>query len=463
MVMRTTPPAWPEALKGGALKGDDPECDDLEDVHADLPRARGTIARAAERTEAVLAALPEPAERSPEQRRVATAAMDTSRTLRCAFLDVHVDAVYDELTHGRTQELRLAELCEAAAAAFPGLVPTERQLAVERARPQAGKEGHEIDQGIFLSRVLRSPIAGPHLLDAMLRPTPRAVRLLPELIRDGAVDLGSVRLERADGVAYLTMCRDDCLNAEDNRQVDDVETAVDLALLDPSVRVGLLRGGAMSHPRYRGRRVFSSGINLKALHNGDIGLVDFLLRRELGYIQKLVRGLRVHNAHWSSRTVEKAWIAVVDGFAIGGGAQLLLVVDHVIAASDAYLSLPAAQEGIVPGAANFRLTRSVGARLSRQVILAGRRIGVNEPDARLLVDEVREPNELDQAIERAVACLQGPAVVTNRRMLNLAEEPPDEFRRYLAEFALQQALRLYSDDVISKVGRFSTRKSLHER
>jgi len=40
-------------------------------------------------------------------------------------------------------------------------------------------------------------------------------------------------------------------------------------------------------------------------------------------------------------------------------------------------------------------------------------------------------------------------------MLNFAEEPPDEFRRYMAEFALQQALRIYADDVINKVSRFA--------
>jgi len=44
--------------------------------------------------------------------------------------------------------------------------------------------------------------------------------------------------------------------------------------------------------------------------------------------------------------------------------------------------------------------------------------------------------------------------VSNRRMLNRFEEPPEVFRLYLAEFALQQALRLYSEDVIDKVGRF---------
>ncbi len=228
-------------------------------------------------------------------------------------------------------------------------MPTAGQLAAERLLPQAGKEGHEIDQGIFFSRVLASPVAGPHLLEAMRRPTHRALGLMPEFTRTGVADLGSVRLQRTGSVARLTMCRDDCLNAEDNRQVDDMETAVDLALLDPAVRIGLLRGGEMSHPRYRGRRVFSAGINLKALHAGDISLVDFLLRRELGYIHKLLRGvLAGEGERWDMPSVEKPWLAVVDGFAIGGGMQLLLVFDQVLAASDAYFSLPAADEGIIP-------------------------------------------------------------------------------------------------------------------
>ena len=211
----------------------------------------------------------------------------------------------------------------------------------------------------------------------------------------------------------------------------------------------------MSHPRYRGRRIFSAGINLKALHAGGISLVDFLLRRELGYISKLLRGLLVEDGtRWESPTLHKPWVAAVDGFAIGGGMQLLLVFDHVLAAADAYFSLPAAHEGIVPGTANFRLTRSAGPRLGRQIILGGRRIWASEPAARLVVDEVVEPANMDEAVERSLRSLQGPAVAANRRMLNLAEESPDEFRRYIAEFAVQQALRLHSADVTGKASRF---------
>jgi thioesterase DpgC len=430
--------------------------DDIGTVRGELVRARHALSQTSQHSDELIASLPEPVRRSPRQRATAEAAHAAARAIRGLFMDIHAEAVYDELTDCRTRYLRLPELVETAAVAFPGLVPTVEQMAAEGARPQAGKEGREIDQGIFLRGVLRSPLAGRHLLDAMLRPTPRALRLLPEFGRTGVADLGSVLIERRDGAARLTMCAEDRLNAEDNEQVEAMETAVDLALLDPDVRVGLLRGGQMSHPRYRGRRVFSAGINLKALHAGGISLVDFLLRRELGYIHKLLRGILVDDGPaWQSDTVAKPWVAAVDGFAIGGGMQLLLVFDHVISASDAYFSLPAAQEGIVPGAANFRLTRCLGPRLSRQIILEGRRIWASEPAARLLVDEIIEPSELEEAIERSLDRLQSPAVVANRRMLNLADEPLEEFRLYMAEFAVQQALRLYSEDVIGKVGRFT--------
>jgi thioesterase DpgC len=92
------------------------------------------------------------------------------------------------------------------------------------------------------------------------------------------------------------------------------------------------------------------------------------------------------------------------------------------------------------------------------VILGGRRLWATEPAAAGLVDEVHEPDELDAAADRSVERLRGRAVLANRRMLNVADESMDEFRRYMAEFSLEQALRLYSSDVIDKVTRFSAPK-----
>lgn len=427
------------------------------DPSTDLETARRALAEAARTAEARLEMLPEPARRTPAEHEAATTEKDTIRNLRHRFLARHVDAVYAELTADRTRALRLDELLSAAADGFPGLVPTSRAFEADQDRPQAEREGHEIDQGLFFHHVLGSDLSGPHLMDAMLRPTARAVRMVAAYRASGTADLGSVRLERRDGAAHLTMCRDDCLNAEDGRQVEDMETAVDLVLMDPASEVALLRGGVMTHPRYRGRRVFSSGINLKALHSGGISLVDFLLRRELGYIHKIRKGAVLDDGGaWHSGRVEKPWLGAVDGFAIGGGMQVLLVLDHVVAAADAYLSLPAAQEGIVPGASNFRLATVGGSRFARQLVLQGRRVRAREPDARFLVDEVVEPEAMDAAVADALQRLRGAAVLANRRMLNLAEESEDAFRHYMAEFALQQALRIYSQDVITKVGRFAT-------
>lgn len=398
--------------------------------------------------------LPAKADRTSDQRQLAAEVIGEARRVRTGFLRLHADDVYHELTGGLREYRRLSELVFAAADAFAGLVPNRATMAAEEQLAQGEKEGWEIDQGIFFHEVLRSPVSGCHLLQAMLRPTTRARSLLGQFTQTGAVELGTVKLTREDSVAYLTMSNGRYLNAEDNQLIDDMESAIDLALLDDQVTVGVLRGGKMTHPRYQGRRVFCAGINLVDLHQGRISYVDFLLRRELGYIQKLIRGLRTDGV-WPRPVVEKPWVGAVDAFAIGGGMQLLFAMDHVIAAADAYFSLPAAQEGIVPGMANLRLTRLAGGRLSRQVILSGRKIWAHEPEAKLVCDEVVDPYLMDAAVERAVKRLGSPAVTANRHMITFAEEPVGQFRAYAAEFALEQVLRLYSSDVIHKVDRFT--------
>ncbi|MGW2228792.1 (3,5-dihydroxyphenyl)acetyl-CoA 1,2-dioxygenase DpgC [Streptomyces formicae] len=431
----------------------------------------------AARAEEVLAQVPAKAERTDAQQARVDDAVADARRARVAFMAEHGQAVYDALTGNRTRYRWLDELVFAAAEFLDGLVPTREQMAAESALAQADKEGREIDQAVFFAGVLRQERAGTHLMESLLRPTDRALALLPEYTARGSVDLGPLRVDRVGRATHLTVTSPAALNAEDNELIAAMDVGVDLALLDDLSTVGVLRGGEMTHPRYRGRRVFSAGINLRHLDAGRISYTDFLLRRELGYISKLQRGLLltdgngepvtdgfgeplpVPRPHWATRTVQKPWIAAVDTFAIGGGMQLLFAFDRVIAADDAYLSLPAAQEGIIPGVANLRLPRIAGNRLARQVILSGRRIRTTEPEARLICDEVVAPADIDAAVEAAVEELSAPAVVANRRMLNLAEEPPAVLRGYLAEFALHQGLRLYAPDVLEKTTKFSGKKA----
>lgn len=400
------------------------------------------------------AALAPKAERPPAQQETARALDAASRAWRQGYLDCHARALYEQLTDGMRHRLRIDALAAASALAVPGLLPGAAQLARENASTQAAKEGCEIDQGIFFAALLADPVSGTHLIDSMLRPGARALALLPQFRAEGRVALDAVELVRRGATAHLTVSNGAHLNAEDNGLIADMEVAVDLALLDEQVRVCVLRGGPVAHPKYAGKRVFSAGINLKQLHQGRISYVDFLLQRELGYIHKMYRGLLVDDASGSTRVLEKPWLAAVDSFAIGGGAQLLLVCDRVLVASDSFFSLPAAREGIVPGVANLRLGRATGARLARQIILGGRAVYARDPEASLLFDVVAEPDAMDAAVEAEAAQLDSAAVVANRRMLNLADEPPELFRVYMAEFALQQAARLYGADVLHKVANF---------
>ncbi len=413
--------------------------------------------RAADCDERVAALPPKPA-RTPEEQAAADAAQRPVRALRAEFLRLHGRAVYDEVTAGRTLRPRLAELATAAAERFPGLVPDRSRLAAEEVLPQAHKEGLAIDHGVFFRQLLADPVTGGHLLDSMRAPTARAQELLPEFARTGELDLGTVRVLRDGATAHVTLANTGCLNAETNELAVDLETAVDLALLDDAVEAGVLRGAPMNHPRYAGKRVFSAGINLKHLHAGRISYLDFLLGREFGLVSKLRRGLWSGDRSpdsWPHLDLAKPWVAAVDTFAIGGGMQILLAVDHVVAEEDAYFSLPAAQEGIVPGMGNLRLTALFGGRLTRQVILGGRRIDARDPAAALVSDEVVAAEGVGAAAATAAERLASPAVAVNRRMIDLAEEPPEQFRAYAAEFALAQALRLHSADVLSKVSRFS--------
>lgn len=403
----------------------------------------------------LLAELPPAPRRDAGQRQAAARVHDSCRRLRAEFLARHAAALYARLTEDRTRHPRLADLVAAATERFEGVLPSRGQQDADLLLPQAEREGWEIDQGLFVRALLRDPASGAHLMDAMRLPTARALDLLDGFRRTGLVELPTVRLERTGPAAHLTIDDPAHLNAETDRLVADMETAVDLVLLADEVRVGILRGAVMTHPRYAGRRVFSAGINLKDLRDGRLSFVDFLMTRELGLVTKLAHGLRRLGADavLEDRTA-KPWVAAVDTFAIGGGMQLLLVCDWVIAASDAYLSLPAAQEGIVPGVANLRLGRHTGGRLARRLILGGRRVEASGPDGPLLCDEVVPPEEMDKAVEAAAEAFQAPAVAANRSMLALAEEPLDHLRGYLAEFAYVQACRLYSPDVLDKVGRF---------
>jgi thioesterase DpgC len=426
------------------------------EVTGDFQRDAGAHSAFWRRGYELLAALPEKPKRNPDATRAAATILHTGRESREAFLLCHAGAVYAALTKDRARFVRADVLAYEAAALVPGLVPTRDQVYAQGEKMQSQKDGIEVDQGIFFAHILARPDTGMHFCHAMLLPRTESRARLEEFTARGAVDLGTAAVMRQGKAATVTMRNPRYLNAEDEATLQQTEICVDLAILDPKSELCALRGDVVDNPKYAGKRVFSTGINLTHIYHGKISYLWYVTR-EMGFVNKMMRGLARPDADPDEvygGTIEKPWIAAVEHFAIGGGCQYLLTMDYVVAASDAYMTLPARKEGIIPGAANMRMWRFTGDRISRQAIMSGRRLDCDTPEGRMICDEIVAPAEMDAALTRVIASFTDSGIVSaagNRRAFRVAQEPLDQFRRYMAVYAREQAYCHFSPALIGNL------------
>lgn len=403
-----------------------------------------------------LARLPAKPNRDAGQFEVAETLKQAAREARFAFLRRHARTVYDKLTASRAKFVRIERLVYEAAALVPGLAPTSAQVEAEAALRQSEKDGVEIDQGILCNQFLADPECGLHLCHAMLLPREESAEALAKFQRDGRLDLEFARVERQGKAAVLLLANRRFLNSEDNSTQVATEIGADVCILDRRSEVAVLRGDVVPEGKYAGRRVYNAGINLTHLYYGKIPFLWFLVR-DMGFVNKMFRGLarpEVLPDEVAGDSVEKLWISAVETFAIGGGCQILLATDFNIAGRDAYMTLPARKEGIIPAMANLRLSRFVGDRLARQAIMYERRIECDSEVGRMICDEVVPPAEIDATIVRVIDRLTGSGAVGaigNRRALRLGAEPLDTFRRYAALYAREQAYCHFSPALISNL------------
>jgi len=400
--------------------------------------------------------LPPKAERDPAATDIAEIIKQAARDARFVFLRRHARTLYDRLTDSRRKFVRIEKLVYDAAELVPGLVPSRAEVAAEAALRQSEKDGCEIDQGILCNQILADPEAGMHLCHAMLLPREESSDALAKFLRDGRLDLGAAKVERRGKAAVLLLANPRFLNSEDNATQIATEIGADVCILDPQSKVAVLRGDVVPEGKYAGRRVFNAGINLTHLYYGKIPFLWFLIR-DLGFVNKMTRGLaltKVPPDEVSGDSIEKIWISAVETFAIGGGCQILLATDFNIAARDAYMTLPARKEGIIPAMANLRLARFVGDRLARQAIMYERRFECDSEEGRLICDEVVAPEDIEAAIDRVAERITGSGAVGaigNRRALRFSVEPLDMFRRYAALYAREQAYCHFSPALIDNL------------
>ncbi len=387
--------------------------------------------------------LPLKSKRDPAELAAGNSLVQLITSIGREFCRLHRKAIYRKLTGDYSRFLRVDELAWKAAELLPGIMPAKKEVEQDQERMQKDKDGLEILQGIFFSQMLSEPKSGIHLLHAMLRPKPESIDLLQTFLREGVLELDNAGIEVKNGAGYIELTNNRFLNAEDETTVVDQETAVDLVLLHPDIHIGVLRGGRVDHPRYKGRRVFNSGINLTRIYYGKLPYLFYLIR-DFGMVNKIFYGLAgdIWEEDEPENTLEKLWLAAVESFAIGGGCQLLLVMDYVIAEAGSYFNLPARKEGIIPGAANLRLSRFLGERMARQAIMFDKTFYVESQEASGLINEVVPSEQMDEAIQRNIDNALGSGMVSaagNRKALRVQQETLEIYRRYMTSYAEIQA------------------------
>jgi enoyl-CoA hydratase/carnithine racemase len=200
---------------------------------------------------------------------------------------------------------------------------------------------------------------------------------------------GPVRLEVSDGVATVTLERPEALNAISTGLAVALAAAVEPLATDPAVRAVVLAGA--------GDRAFSVGADLKE----RAGLDDhgWFVQREA-----FRRGFA------AVRRCPLPTVAAVFGYALGGGAELALACDLVVAADDATFGLPEVRLGLVPaGGGTQLLVRRVGRSAAKDLVLTGRRVDAAEALRLGLADRVVPRAELPAAARGLAAEIAGNA------------------------------------------------------
>jgi enoyl-CoA hydratase/carnithine racemase len=236
-----------------------------------------------------------------------------------------------------------------------------------------------------------------------------------------------ILVEVADRVATVTLNRPEALNAISTELAIELAEAFEPLATDPGVRAVVLAGA--------GERAFCVGADLKQRAGFDDH--GWFVQREA-----FRRGFA------AVRRCPLPTVAAVAGFALGGGTELALSCDLVVAADDAIFGLPEVRLGLVPaGGGTQLLVRRVGRSVAKDLVLTGRRVGAAEARRLGLVDRVVPAAEV-RAATTALAAEIAANAPTAVRMAKWALEVGADLSQEAAMEVEDQAWRraVLSDD-----------------
>ncbi len=209
-------------------------------------------------------------------------------------------------------------------------------------------------------------------------------------------------IERKGAVTLVTLNRPQALNALNSQVLAELILAFAAYDADPAQRCLVLTGS---------EKAFAAGADIKEMEAQ--GFADM-------YAGNFFAG-------WEKVTAtRKPWIAAVNGFALGGGCEVAMMADFIIAGDGAKFGQPEIKLGVAPGmGGSQRLTRAIGKAKAMEMCLTGRMMGAEEAERAGLVARVVPAGELlDEALKTAemIAGMAPLAAIANKEMVNAAYE-----------------------------------------
>jgi enoyl-CoA hydratase len=188
-----------------------------------------------------------------------------------------------------------------------------------------------------------------------------------------------------DGVATITLNRPQALNAFNNQLMDDLTACLDHVEADQDVGCIVITGSA---------KAFAAGADIKEMAPKTFAEV---------YGQDFI------TANWERVTLcRKPVIAAVAGFALGGGCELAMMCDFIIAADTAKFGQPEIKLGVIPGAGGTqRFARAAGKAKAMDMILTGRMMGVEEAERCGIVARIVPADQLLSEAQNTAKTIAG--------------------------------------------------------
>lgn len=213
----------------------------------------------------------------------------------------------------------------------------------------------------------------------------------------------TIIVEVSDHIALIKLNRPEALNALSSQLLSELADAVAAAEANDSVRVMVITGS---------EKAFAAGADIKEM--SEKSFVDVFTEDLFGPETKVLNGAR------------KPIIAAVSGYALGGGCELAMMCDFIIAADNAKFGQPEINLGVIPGIGGTqRLTRFVGKSKAMEMNLTGRFMDAEEAERSGLVSRVVPAKDLmDDAMATAgkIAEKSSLAVMSAKEAVNRSYE-----------------------------------------